>query len=132
MHPADVQDHDGGRLLLAEVVGSFPRLKLIWADAGYNGAPLRHWVERVLGVRLEIVKHWWTGARSFWLRPGERLPAIPTGFQVLPKRWLVERTFAWEGRYRRLAKDYEAVPESEEAWFYLGMIRLMLQRLASP
>ncbi len=63
--------------------------------------------------------------------PGQEPPlAPPTGFRVLPHRWVVERTFAWLGRNRRLSKDYEALPTTEEAWIYLGMIRLMAARLA--
>lgn len=130
VHPADIQDREGAQLLLGEVNGQFPRLQLIWVDAGYNGDRLRTWVKEVLGVRLEVVKHWWTGVRGFWLKPGQEAPQVPAGFHVLPRRWVVERTFAWEGRNRRLAKDYEALPESEEAWIYLAMIMLMLRRLA--
>jgi putative transposase len=129
VHPANVQDHDGGRLLLAELtpaIDRFPRLDLIRADAGYNGAPLRDWVKYVLGVRLEVIQHPWTGARAPDLPPGKK----PRGFQVLPWRWVIERTFAWVGRNRRLSKDYEFLPESEESWIYLAMTRLMIRRLA--
>ncbi|HEY9764871.1 MAG TPA: transposase, partial [Chroococcales cyanobacterium] len=127
--PADIQDREGAQLLLGEIHDQFPRLQLLWGDAGYKGARLRDWVKEVLNVRLEIVKHWWSGVRAFWVGPGQEPPEIPEGFQVLPRRWVIERTFAWEGRNRRLAKDYEAMPESEEAWLYLAMTRLMLKRL---
>ena len=81
---------------------------------------------------LEVVKHWWTGLRWAWVPEGQEPPAldIPSGFQVLPQRWVVERTFGWLGRNRRLSKDYEFLPETEEAFIYLGMVRLMLRRLA--
>jgi putative transposase len=112
VHSAHIQDRDGAKLVLAQLVGKFSRLKLIWADGGYAGKridwtrELGHWI-------LEIVK---------------RSDAV-TGFQVLPKRWIVERTFAWFGRYRRLSKDYETLTESSEATTYLAMIHLMLRRL---
>jgi putative transposase len=85
-----------------------------------------------LGWDLEVVQHWWTGVRWVWVPEGQEPPALdlPWGFQVLPRRWVVERTFGWLGRNRRLAKDYEFLPETEEACVYLGMVRLMLPRLA--
>ena len=81
---------------------------------------------------LEVVKHWWTGLRWVWVPEGQEPPAleIPAGFQVLTRRWVVERTFGWLRRNRRLSKDYEFLPETEEAFIYLGMMRLMLRRLA--
>ena len=114
VHPADVPDRDGARLVLKELAGRFPRLGLIWADGGYRGAALLEWVREELGCRLEIV------ARS----AGQR------GFAVLPRRWVVERTFGWLGRQRRLSKDYEALPASSAAWVQIAMSRLMLRRLA--
>jgi putative transposase len=85
-----------------------------------------------LGWDLEVVKHWWTGLRWVWVPEGQEPPVleIPAGFQVLPQRWVVERTFGWLGRNRRLSKDYEFLPETEEAFIYVGMVRLMLRRLA--
>ncbi len=99
--------------MLTKLVGRFPRLRLLWADGGYAGK-LIDWVRETCGWVLEIVK------RS----------DDATGFQVLPKRWIVERTFAWLGRYRRLSKDYEATTESGEAWVTIAMIHLMVRRLA--
>jgi len=113
VHPADVQDRDGAKSALARLGARFPRLRLIWADGGYRGQ-LVTWVEQVYQWTLEIVK---------------RNDAVE-GFAVLPRRWVVERTFAWLGRYRRLSKDYEELPESSEAMITLAMINLMSRRLA--
>jgi putative transposase len=112
VHPANLQDRDGAKLVLAKVVGTFSRLKLIWADGGYAGK-LIDWTRQLGHWILEIVK---------------RSDDV-TGFAVLPKRWIVERTFAWFGRYRRLSKDYETLTESSEAAIYLAMTHLMLRRL---
>ena len=116
VHPASVQDRDGARLLLAALALRFGWLRCIWADGGYAGA-LVAWVRQLRplrGTRLEIVKH------------GAKL----SHFKLLPRRWVVERTFAWLGRARRLSKDYEHTVESSESFIYLAMIRLMLRRLA--
>ena len=112
VHPANIQDRDGAKLVLALLKGRFSRLKLIWADGGYAGQ-LIDWTRKLGRWVLEIVR------RSDDM----------AGFVVLPKRWIVERTFAWFGRYRRLSKDYETLPESSEAVIYLAMMHLMLRRL---
>lgn len=112
VHAANIQDRDGAKLVLEQVKGTFSRLKLIWADAGYSGQ-LVDWVNSVCGWMLEIVK------RSDDIK----------GFQVLPRRWVVERTFGWLGRYRRLSKDYEGLTESSQAFIYISMIHIMLRRL---
>ena len=112
VHAASVQDRDGAKLVLSKLVGQFPRLRLIWADGGYAGQ-LIGWAQALGGWLLEIVK------RSDDVR----------GFEVLPHRWIVERTFAWLGCYRRLSKDYEALPESSEAFIYVAMTQVMLRRL---
>ena len=130
--PANVQDREGAQLLLGECWGLFPLLQLIWADLGYGGKNLGDWVKVVLGTTLEIVKHWWAGTPELRVPKGRPQPSHPKGFQVLPRRWVVERTFAWMGRKRRLSKDYEELPESEETWLYLAMICLMTKRLARP
>ena len=113
VHPADIQDRDGAKLVINKLAGRFPRLQLIWADAGYAGQ-LVDWVMSLSGWALEIV----------------RRPRDSHQFEVLPRRWVVERTFAWLGRCRRLSKDYEELPETTEAWIYTAMARLMLKRLA--
>lgn len=126
VHAAGVSDRDGAKQVLAGLNVRFPRLHHIWLDAGYQG-PLTDWIETELGWTVEVVRR-----PSRWVRvPQGTAPApMPTGFQVLPRRWVVERTFAWLGRSRRLSKDYEYLPGSAEAWLYLAMIRLMLARLA--
>ncbi len=91
----------------------FHRLETVWADAGYQGK-LEDWTADELGLWLQIVPK----------LQGQR------GFVVLAKRWIVERTFAWLGRYRRLSKDYEAEPTSSESWIRTVMIHLMVRRLA--
>jgi putative transposase len=113
VHAASIQDRDGAKLVLAKIQGRFPRLQLIWADGGYAGK-LVDWVKTICHLALDIVK-----------RPKEA-----SGFQVLPRRWVVERTFGWLGRYRRLSKDYEELPETSESMIYVAMIHLMVRRLA--
>ena len=112
VHAADVQDRDGAKLLLEKVQGCFSRLQLIWADGGYAGQ-LIGWVQQVCGWVLQIVK------RS----------DNAVGFAVLPKRWIVERTFGWFGWYRRLSKDYEELTENSEAIILVCMIHRMLRHL---
>ena len=112
VHAASIQDRDGAKLVLAKLKGRFSRLKLIWADGGYAGQ-LIDWTRKFGRWVLEIVK-----------RNDDM-----TGFVVLPKRWIVERTFGWFKRYRRLSKDYEVLPESSEAVIYLSMTHLMVRRL---
>jgi putative transposase len=129
VHPADIVDREGAKLLLAPLQGQLPRLRHIWADSAYSGKA-REWVESTLGCTVEIVKHWWTGVRWVWVGPGQEPPTIPSGFHVLPRRWVVERTFAWLLMYRRLSKDYEELPDTSEALIYLAMSRLMVKRLA--
>lgn len=113
VHPANVQDRDGAKLVLERAKSKCPRLALIWADGGYAGQ-LIDWVKTTCQWVLQIVK------RSDDLQ----------GFVVLPRRWVVERTFAWLGKYRRLSKDYEAQVETSEAMIYAVMTHLMLRRLA--
>jgi len=115
VHPADEPDGTGARPLLRALKDLLPRLELIWVDGGYKKA-FAEWVAETLGWRVEAVQHPDAGWRYVWVGPGEEPPVRATGFRVLPRRWVVERTFAWLGRQRRLSKDYEALPATEEAW----------------
>ena len=132
VHAADLLDGPGGLLVLAAlepVTARFPRLRHLWADAAYRGTFVSEAKER-LGWSVEVVKHWWTGVSKVWVAPGQSPPEKPTGFHVLPRRWVVERTFGWLGLYRRLSKDYEYLPATSEVMVYTAMSRLMLARLA--
>jgi transposase len=117
VHAADVQDRDGGALVMATLFGLYPFLLKLYADGGYQGPNFQEGLRRVLKrANLEIVK------RSDQAR----------GFVVLPKRWIVERTFAWLGRCRRLAKDWECFNHKARAFLKLASIRLMLRKLCNP
>lgn len=117
MHAADIQDRDGGALVMATMFGLYPFLLKLYADGGYQGPQFRRAVKKILAqVNVEIVK------RSDQAR----------GFVVLPKRWVVERTFAWLGRCRRLAKDWENLNRKGLAFLRLASIRLMLRKLCNP
>jgi transposase len=111
--PADVQDRDAAKLLLLKAAPGRTRVRVVFADGGYNG-PLAGWLKLALGWVLQLVHK----------------PPGAAGFRVLPKRWIVERTFAWISQSRRHGKDYEALPEVSEAMLQVSMIALMLRRLA--
>lgn len=113
VHAANIQDRDGAKRVLEKASQLFSRLQLIWADGGYAGK-LIDWVKGQCNWVLEIVK---------------RDPNVK-GFQVLPRRWVVERTFGWLGQYRRLSKDYEVLTETSEAMIYAAMGHSMVRRLA--
>ena len=113
VHSAGVQDRDGAKKVIQKVRFNCPRLKKLWADGGYAGK-LERWVEEFARWKLQIVRRGDTAQ----------------GFEVLPKRWIVERTFGWLGRYRRLSKDYEFFTQTGENIIYMAMINLMLHRLA--
>jgi putative transposase len=108
---AGIQDADGATDLLTLARPVCPRLEQIWADGAYAGY-LVEWTREQCGWRLVIVSK----------------PPDQQGFQVVPRRWVVERTFGWLGRNRRLSKDYEEYAESGEAWLYLASIRLLFRR----
>jgi transposase len=138
-----IMDWDGIKTLLAQADLEFPRLKHLWLDAGYRGEDKgTGWVQKALGWSVELVERRRKPAAEEvlklwaqeWSKEGvavnweELLP--PKGFQVLPKRWVVERTFSWIDQNRRMSKDYERLPESSEAFIYVAMSRLMVRRLA--
>lgn len=120
VHAANVQERAGAKLLLQTWRFPAHRLQLIWADAGYWGTKFAGWVQESCGVVLEVVSR-----NELVNRQKEHKGYVP-----LPRRWVVERTFAWLGRCRRLSKDYEQNTKSSENWIYLAMMRLMLRRLA--
>lgn len=114
VHSAGIQDRDGAKPLLEKAFW-FGWLRVIWADGGYAGA-LQSWFQQLRvgrAARIEIVSKF-----------------AGKGFQLLPKRWVVERTFAWLSRYRRLARDYEVKTEHSEAFIYIAASRMMTRRLA--
>jgi putative transposase len=110
---ADVQDYHGAKPVLEKVKGRRPRLKVVWADGIYEKQWLIEWVKSECGWELQVIKR----------------TDDTKGFKLLPKRWVVERTFAWLGRYRRLSKDYEGLTETSEAMIQMAMIHIMLRRL---
>ena len=114
VHAANIQDRDGAPDVLKSIRYRFPWLRHIFADGGYAGPKLRGALERNGDWTVEIVK------RSDTAK----------GFEVIPRRWVVERTFAWLGRCRRLAKDWEKSIASAEAWLLVAHIRLVTRRLA--
>lgn len=129
MHEADIHDKEGGRLLLEEIgEQQFPRMKKLWTDQGYAG--LSDWVDEKFGWNLEVVSQPKTELVPIIGDDGEpkEVPIKVKGFQVIPRRWVVERTFAWCSRNRRLSKDYEQLPETEEAFFEIAMITILLHR----
>jgi putative transposase len=123
---ADLADRDGARDVLAGLAQHYPRLTRLWADAGYRGPRLRQWLQSQPWTVTTVQR----AARWQWVAPGEEPPPHPAGFEVLPRRWVVERTFAWLGRWRRLSKDYEGLPSTARAWCYLALSRVMSRRLS--
>ena len=115
---------------MERIAGLFPRLKHIWVDGGYKGQFIER-VKKRFKITVEVVKHAWSDLkRGVWLPVNAEPPVIPPGFHVLPRRWVVERTFAWLGMYRRLSKDYEALLPVSEGMIQVAMINLMSKRLA--
>jgi putative transposase len=110
---ASVQDYHGAKPVLETIRGRCPRLKIVWADGIYEKQWLIEWVRSECGWELQIIKR------------SDR----EKGFKLLPKRWVVERTFAWLGRYHRLSKDYEKLTETSEAMIQMAMIHIMVRRL---
>jgi putative transposase len=144
VHSAKVMDYEGIKtLLLREANETSPRLRHLWLDAGYRGEEKgADWVEKTLGWSAQLVERQRKLApeevliawAEEWAKEGVKVDwekfMPPKGFQVLPRRWVVERTIAWIDQNRRMSKDYERLPESGEAFIYVAMSRLMLRRLA--
>lgn len=108
---ANMSERLGGKVLALEAIDKISNLQLIWVDSGYSGTDFAHSIEQLLQAKVEVIKR------------------QKKEFEVLPRRWVVERTFAWLLQNRRLVIDYEQLPEHSEAMIYLAMIRLMLRRL---
>jgi putative transposase len=143
VHSAKVPDQDGIKLLLKTARERFPRLSHLWVDAGYQGRG-KQWAEQELGLSVEVVhrtpkptsekiaKIW----AQEWAKEGreidwQKLLPRRRGFEHLPRRWVVERTFSWLSQNRRMSKDYERLCATSEAFIYAAMTRLMVRRLAS-
>lgn len=113
--PASTTERAGAQVVLGRVLGWFTWLRILWVDGGYTGETFAQWVKELRPkLAVEVVK------RS----------DATAGFKVLPRRWVVERTFGWLMRQRRLVRDYETTTTSAEAWIYIAMIRIQLRRLA--
>ena len=128
VHAASIPDRKGGQQVLEAAGDAYPRLQHIWADQGYTGTLVR-WAEQEHGWQVHVV---YPPFRQMERYAPELLAdlGIEPGFRVIPRRWVVERTFSWLGRQRRLSKDYERLTSSEEVFIYLVGIRLLLARLA--
>jgi putative transposase len=142
VHSAKVPDQDGIKLLLKATRERLPRLSHLWVDAGYQGRG-KEWVEQELGLSVEVVHRTpkptsekvariWA---KEWAKEGREIDwqkLLPRrGFELLPRRWVVERTFSWLSQNRRMSKDYERLCATSEAFVYAAMTRLMVRRLAS-
>jgi putative transposase len=140
---AKVMDYEGIKKLLQHAGQTFPRLKHLWLDAGYRGEDKgKDWVEKTLGWSVDLVerprkpapKEVLMGWAEQWLHEGVKVDweklLPPKGFVVMPRRWVVERSFAWISHNRRMSKDYERLCASGEAFVYAAMTRLMVRRLA--
>ena len=114
VHGAHRSDHKGLTLLATWFAPLWQCLQLIWTDSTFGGKDFITWIQKTFGWTLDVVKK----------KEGQK------GFEVLPRRWVVERTFAWFGRYRRLSKDYEYLPTTSETMLYIAMVNIMLRRLA--
>ena len=141
VHSAKVPDQDGLRVLLESARAEVSRLSHLWLDAGYEGRGKR-WAQEALGLSVEVVRRppkpmpekvakiW----AEEWAKEGEKVDwqrlMPPRGFRVLPRRWVVERTFAWLSQNRRMSKDYERLCATGETFVYVAMSRLMVRRLA--
>jgi transposase len=110
---ASVSDKAGAKLLIIRLFNAFSTLQIMWADSGYNGAPFARWVKTIAAITVEVVQR-----------------TAPHSFQVLRRRWVIERTFGWLMRYRRLARDYERTTANAEAMIYRATVIIMTRRLA--
>jgi transposase len=136
VHVASLQDREGVPLLLEPIKGVFPRMKKVWVDQVYTGKG-REWIEQEMEWEVEVVRHP-PRLRGIWVGPGMKItPEMlavferPRGFRHLPRRWVVERTFAWTTRFRRLVRDYERLPTTLAGLHLIVFACLMLHQWVS-
>jgi len=125
----DVQDRDGAEPVFARAMDKYPSVSKVWADGGYAGACSERLRER-FGFDVEVVRRGCHGVLASEAAGQLPLPGIESGFEVLPRRWVIERTNAWSDRPRRMAKEYDQLPAVGEAWMWLTHARILLRRLA--
>ncbi|MEX5637295.1 IS5 family transposase [Parafrankia sp. FMc2] len=126
--PASVDDRLAAMVVLSQARDAFVRLRHVWADQGYRGRDFCNWAEDAVDVDVQIVSRRDGGFRHTWASVGAPPRQVPQ-FAVVPRRWVVERTFAWLGKYRRLSKDYEYLTATSENSIYLAMAMILLRRL---
>lgn len=127
-------DQQGGRVLLEPLKERFPSIKLLWGDSHYGGH-FRIWMRLTLGWMMQTVKALTVPKRGLLMPEGEEPEwdkLFPSGFRPLPRRWVVERTFSWLVRWRRLCRDHEGLPSSSEAFITIASFSRMLTKLAPP
>lgn len=126
---ADTQDRDGALDVVRTAHAKYGTLRRLWADGGYAGH-CEIAVREATGCELEIVRRSDDVPREVWLTEGQE-PPVATGFKLVKWRWIIERTFGWIGRYRRLSKDYEQSPASCLAWVRLALVSLLIHRMGA-
>jgi len=129
IQPADTQDRDGALDVIEAAHARYETLKRLWADGGYAGR-CEIAVKEATGCELEIVRRSDGAPREVWLE-GDQEPPTSEGFKVVKWRWIIERTFGWLGRYRRLSKDYEQSPASSLAWVRLALVAILIHRFGT-
>lgn len=133
VHEASLSDSEGGKRLLEGLSQAFPRLELLWTDQGYKPT-FQEWVSNHLKWRVICLKRAVEPKGEYaqivcdFIGEDAYADRYPKGFKLLPRRWVVERTFAWYDRQRRLSKDYELLPKTSESWLYLASSRLLWKR----
>jgi transposase len=131
VHPANIQDRDAGFDVVASAKKKHMSLETLFVDTAYEGTCARR-IYTELGLNVEIVRRSDDRAHGVWQGPGLPTHVATRGFQVLPKRWVVERTFAWNDRPRRMAKDFDQRLDVAEAWIWFAQARMLTRRLADP
>lgn len=127
IQPADTQDRDGALETILLARSKYETLQKLWADGGYAGqCEVR--VKESAGCEIEIVRRSDDAPREVWITEGQE-PPVAQGFRLVRWRWIIERTFGWLGRYRRLGKDHEQNPSSSLAWVRFALVAIVLHRL---